>query len=142
MSSEKTKPLDKPRLTEDSLREHGIFYDERVYKGALENEDSLPNQVNNLRKCLLQFSQTIHPEYKERFVQCTAPDPPKDAWVTLPAVGEPEKKREADARINTDKSITTAASFEALANSAEREWTQDLVEHLFKPFRCSHFSAG
>jgi hypothetical protein len=133
------RAFDKPELTDENLRDCGIYYEPRVYKGSKSADENpleyLPAHVNNVRKSLLEFENTIHPEYAARFAPPGARKPQKSAWLKLPAVTASEKQRETIARDDTAHSIEVADIFEEQANSDEAAWTQVMLERIFKPFR-------
>lgn len=143
MVLQEDKPLDKPELTEKALAACGISYDAEVYEEVgsknLSTDLELPKHVDNVRKMLLAINQTIHPDWKEKFLVRGFQIPPgyESAWLQhtgKTAVSSAEKKREAMAEIVTTKSIKSAELFETLDNSEEREWSQVMVNKLYKQF--------
>ena len=135
MVSVKRKRLDKPRLTETTLNEHGIFYNKRVYrKSEASGPNGLPKHVDNLKKLLLEFLQTIHPDYRERVVVPGQEEPPDYAWRPKKAVGQGEKYANVIAEVETEHSIEAADRFAQMTNSHEAEITQVLLEYIFRQF--------
>ena len=131
-----SKPFPKPKLTDASLRKHGIFYDKQECRIHSNGRTSLPKTIDLVRQELLDFNASIDPAYEPRFVPRGSTKPPKEAWVNTvtPAASNGERNRVARASIETERSLMAAERFAELAHSAESEWTHQLKEQIFKPF--------
>ena len=138
MALQEDKPLDKPKLTEENLDKSGISYDAEVlYKVEKEGRNYLPEHVATVRDILLETRRTIHPRYKDRFLDSEGPTPDPSMWLKktgVNALSEAEKIRETVALSATANSILVAEKFEDRMNSDENGWTQDLLNSIFKPF--------
>ena len=138
MARQEDKPLDKPKLTEENLKECGISYHAEVlYKVEKKGRNYLPEHVDIVRNILLESRETIHPRYKDRFIRSGGPQPDTSMWLDKTdenAISESEKIRETVALSATANSILVADKFKGRINSAESGWTQDLLNSIFKPF--------
>ena len=150
MAQRREKKLDKPSLTDEALHSNGIFVESNVYDPDNQFERrSLPKPVRELRRSLLTFTHTIHPDFKGRFDSPDAQRPADSFYLDLEQEAIDRHSRQYNsarvhrARDNTEDSINIADEFRGLAKakSAEPEWTHPLVERIFQYCKRTNLSS-